>query len=80
MAKVVTGQDNATLGKALAVLEKEGSIHRALKQSFTSLYGYTNDEDGIRHAMLEEPNLTAADAKFFLLSCTSFINYLKAKL
>jgi hypothetical protein len=44
------------------------------------LYAYTSDEDGVRHAMLEEPDLTVADAKFFLLSCTSFINYLKSKL
>ena len=80
MAKVVTGQEGATLGKALVMLERDGALHPVLKQSFSKLYGYTSDEGGIRHAMLEEPNLTAADAKFFLLSCTSFINYLKAKL
>ena len=44
------------------------------------LYGYTSDEGGIRHAMLDEPNLTSADARYFLLSCTSFVNYLKAQL
>ena len=45
----------------------------------SNLYGYTNDADGIRHAMLEQPNLTAADAKYFLISCTAFVNYLKSK-
>lgn len=44
------------------------------------LYAYTSDEGGIRHAMLDEPNLTAADARYFLLSCTSFVNYLKSQL
>ncbi len=29
---------------------------------------------------LEAPELGVAEAKFFLLSCTSFINYLKSKL
>jgi hypothetical protein len=29
--------------------------------------------------MLEESNLDAADAKFFLVSCASFINYLKSR-
>ena len=38
------------------------------------------DANGIRHAMLEEPNLKAADARYFLLSCTSFVNYLKAQI
>jgi len=51
-----------------------------LKEAFSKLYGYASDEGGIRHAMLEEPTLSAADAKFFLLSCTSFINYVKSKL
>lgn len=80
MAKVVTGQPQATLGEALAILEKGRRLHPALKAGFSKLYGYTSDEGGIRHAMLEEPKLTAADAKFFLLSSTSFINYLKALL
>ena len=80
MAKVVTGQPRATLGEALAILGKGKRLHPALKAGFSNLYGYTSDEGGIRHAMLEEPKLTAADAKFFLLSATSFINYLKALL
>lgn len=80
MARVVGGNPKATLGEALKVLEKSGKLHPALKDGFGKLYGYTSDEQGIRHAMLDEPNLTAADAKFFLLSCTSFVNYLKAQL
>ncbi|WP_372526833.1 hypothetical protein [Piscinibacter sp.] len=51
-----------------------------MKDGFVKLYGYTSDEQGIRHAMLDEPDLHAADARFFLLSCTSFVNYLKAQL
>jgi hypothetical protein len=80
MARVVSENPKATLGEALKVLEKKGHLHPALKDGFSKLYGYTNDDDGIRHAMLEEPNLDQSDAKYFLLSCTSFINYLKAKL
>ena len=80
MAKEITGKPKATLGEALKVLEVSNKIHPSLKESFSKLYGYTSDEGGIRHAMLSEPNLTAADAKFFLLSCTSFINYLKSKI
>ena len=80
MARLVSGNEKATLGEALKVLEKNGKLHSALKDGFSKLYGYTNDESGIRHAMLDEPNLTQADAKYFLLSCTSFVNYLKAAL
>ncbi len=70
---------NATLGKALSVLEKKNAIHGALKKSFAALYGYTSDADGIRHAMLEESDITFIDAKFMLVACTSFINYILGK-
>ena len=79
IAKEITDNPKATLGAALSKLERDQKLHPALKQGFSNIYGYTNDEGGIRHAMLEEPNLTASDAKFFLVSCASFINYLKSK-
>jgi DNA-binding transcriptional ArsR family regulator len=80
MARVVSGHEKATLGEALKVLEKGGKLHAALKDGFSKIYGYTNDEHGIRHAMLDVPDLTQDDAKYFLLSCTSFVNYLKSAL
>ena len=65
------------------IIEKEGRIelHSALKKGFKSIYGYTSDSDGIRHGMglTEETNLDYEDAKFMLISCSSFINYLKVK-
>jgi len=78
MAKYITGQSKATLSKALNTLGKDKKIHEGLKSGFNSIYGYTSDADGIRHSMDSESNITAADAKFFLVSCCSFINYLKA--
>ena len=80
IARVVSGRDKATLGDALKTIEESGQLHPALKKGFLNLYGYTSDEQGIRHAMLDEPNLTAADARYFLVSCSSFVNYLKAQL
>lgn len=80
MARVVAEAPKATLGEALKVIERSRRLHPALKAGFTSLYGYTNDDDGIRHAMLEEPNIDQSDAMYFLFSCTSFINYLKASI
>lgn len=80
MARIVAENPKATLGDALKAIEKRGTLHSALKDGFTKLYGYTSDEGGIRHAMLDEPNLSAADARYFLLSCTSFVNYLKTQI
>jgi DNA-binding transcriptional ArsR family regulator len=81
MAKILSGNDKATLDEALKVLEKDGKLHGALRKGFSALYGYTSDADGIRHAMMDdESSLTVDDAKFFLLACTSFTNYLKTQM
>ncbi|WP_374573688.1 AbiJ-NTD4 domain-containing protein [Acinetobacter sp.] len=76
ICKIVTNDDKATLGKALKIIEDKHGLHAALKGSLSQLYGYTSDADGIRHAMLEESNLSYIDAKFMLVACTNFINYL----
>lgn len=80
MAKTVADNPKAMLSDALKAIEKKGQLHKALKEGFEKLYAYTSDANGIRHAMLAEDNLTADDARYFLLSCTSFVNYLKSKI
>ena len=77
---IVTGKKNATLGDAIGAAEKLFNIHPAMKKAFACLYGYTSDSGGIRHALTEDdvaPDFE--DAKFMLVSCSAFINYLKAK-
>ena len=63
------------------MIEKQGKVtlHPALKRSFDSLYGYTSDAGGIRHAMSGEPAITSDDARFMLVSCSAFVNYLISK-
>lgn len=77
---ILTNDPKATLGKALTKIEKEMKLHSGLKSAFSSLYGYTSDSGGIRHSLLEDDvEITFEDAKFMLVSCSSFINYLKSK-
>ena len=75
LARRISGENTATLGAVLRQLEKTKKLHPALKSAFSSLYGYTSDADGIRHALLEESNLVKADARFMLVCCSAFINY-----
>ena len=50
MAKIVSKKPRATLSDALKAIEKNGLLHKSLKDGFLKLYGYTSDADGIRHA------------------------------
>lgn len=77
--KEIAGQKKATLGSALKTLASSNYIHPALASAFEKLYAYTSDEGGIRHAILDESKISADDAKFFLIICSAFINYLKEK-
>jgi hypothetical protein len=78
LCKKISNDDKATLGAALKSLEKKRIMHPALKSAFLALYGWTNDADGIRHALMEESNLSSADARFMLISCSAFVNYVIA--
>lgn len=72
---------NATLGKTLKKLKDNGVyIHPAMENAFSSLYGYTSDENGIRHGGIDFSNAPAEDAKFMLVSCSAFVNYLIEKM
>lgn len=76
------GPKSKTLGPALNALEQAGLIkHSALKEAFSKLYGYTSDEQGIRHALLEKntPDVDLDEAMFMFGACASFAAYLVSK-
>lgn len=82
MCEIITGikGKEATLGNMLKKLEGNGVIiHSGLKNAFNILYGYTSDANGIRHAGdIGGKSSTFEEAKFMLVSCCAFINYLIA--
>lgn len=80
ICKIIVGKGNATLGDALKILESKNGLKGQLKSGFEKLYNYTNDKGGIRHAEgLFESNVSFEEAKFMLVSCCAFVNYLIAE-
>lgn len=77
--KELARDDKASLAEAVKILEREKPMHQALKKSLLSMYVYTSDEHGIRHAMIEDPAISIAEAKFFIISCSAFCNYLASR-
>ena len=82
MCCIITGTSGkqATLGNAIKKLEDKGvHIHGGMKQGFKDLYGYASDENGIRHGGKDFKSVPPEDAKFMLISCSAFVNYLIEK-
>ena len=82
VARSIDPKDGRTLGPALRSLEERGVVqHQALKEAFLALYGYANDEQGIRHALLKktEPAVGIDESMFMFGACASFAAYLTNK-
>lgn len=81
ICQIICKDDKATLGKTLNQLEANGiKLHKSLKEAFSKLYGYASDEGGIRHAEgMFESDVSFEEAKYFLVSCCAFVNYLIAE-
>ena len=45
----------------------------ALRVAFPKLYGWTGDEDGVRHVIMDEANVGFAEAKFMIVACSAFV-------
>lgn len=80
VCQYLTGNSKATLGECLKQIKDKKPLHPAFEQALSKLYGYTSDGAGIRHALDGTGVLVSyADAKFMLVSCSAFSNYLLTK-
>jgi hypothetical protein len=79
LCRKFTGE--STLDKSLKKLESKGLVlNPQLKAGLEKIYFYTNSEGGLRHSLLDESKVDQADAKFMLVSCSAFVNYIISKL
>ena len=69
------------LAPALSALEERAHLHGALKKAFGALYGFTCEEQGVRHPLLDknEAEVDRESAVFMLGACASFVSYLANK-
>ncbi len=77
VAKIITGKET-DLAKCLKVMDID--LNGQFKTSMTHLYSWTCKEDGIRHGHTgEELKTSFEEAKYMIVSCSAFVNYLIAK-
>ncbi len=77
----INGERSQNLPTALKLAEKAGlSLHPALMNGISNIYGWTSNEAGIRHSLIDgDAKVDEADAKFMLVLCSTFLNYLAVK-
>lgn len=77
--KVFAENKKIDFSKAMAILKVKANINGGLAAGMNSIYGWTSNDSGIRHGLMDEPNCDFDDAKYMLVSCSAFINYLISK-
>jgi hypothetical protein len=79
LCKILAKNDKATLAPALDAVTQKVQLHPKLREGFKAVYGYTSDDHGIRHALKDDGQPEEEDARFLLVSCSAFVNYLTEK-
>lgn len=74
-AKVASGDPKADVEKALKKLE----MHPQLEQAWKNMYNWTSDEGGVRHGKEEISQVGLAEARYMVVACSAFVNYLISK-
>ena len=68
---VYTGLRDKLIGKG---------VNQLFAKAMHDLYNYTSDEGGLRHGFKvgDDPSKHEAEARFFVVTCSAFVNYLMA--
>lgn len=77
--KLIQGVRGGGITSALTALDKKLKLHPAFKDGMVKFYGFTSDQDGIRHPILDEPNIGEEDARFMIVACSAAVNWIIAK-
>ena len=73
--RVATGRPKIDIEKGLKKLR----VHNQLEQAWKNMYNWTSDEDGVRHGIKEAPKVGMAEARYMVVACSAFVNYLAVK-
>ena len=74
----VVGRKTSGITKPLKGIADQYGIHQALRDGFEKLYAWTSDDSGIRHRLMANSTVTQDEARYMLVPCSAFSNYLIA--
>jgi hypothetical protein len=79
LCKTIAADGSKTLPASLPGVETRIGLHKALGMSLNNLYGYGNVKSGVRHGGTQHVIEKMAEARFFIVICSAWVNYMTAK-
>lgn len=79
LSRLIVNKPSAVMSQALDEVEKKIKIHPLLKLGLKSLYNWSSDASGVRHANKSSGAENFDSAKLTLVLCSGLVNYLIAK-
>ena len=80
MIRILTGNKNIKFSEGMRELTKKLSLHPAFGEGLIKLYGFSSNEDGVRHSSIHgTESIDEETAFYFLGSCASFTTFLTHK-
>lgn len=75
----ISGQKKISMTMT-ALVDGGMQLHPAFVEAIVKLFGFSSDEEGVRHASTGEPlNADQNTALFMLVICSAFVNYITAE-
>jgi len=78
-ARLLGANEGDGLDRPLTILAEKTKLDPAMKKAFLALYGYSSGPKGIRHAMMDQSDVGFDEAKFMVIACSAFVNFLITK-
>lgn len=79
VVNVITQGSGNGVATAIEELSRHTEIHGALRAALKQLYGFSSDSDGVRHAIMDQATVGFDEAKFMLVACAAFVNFVVSK-
>ena len=73
--RVAVGDERVDIDKGLEKL----ALHNQLGQAWKNMFNWTSDEDGVRHGTKGTPQVGLSEARYMVVTCSAFVNYLAVK-
>ncbi len=73
--RVAVGDERGDIDKGLEKL----ALHNQLGQAWKNMFNWTSDEDGVRHGSKGTPQVGLSEARYMVVTCSAFVNYLAVK-